>query len=95
MTEIDVPDWVVQEALSAKLPNGERVRYTIRSPFDETIMRAALTAALGAWVVPESVQFQDPDGKQWWNFNGPESCRYAESLLWPKRTLYTLAQDKP
>ena len=43
MTEIDVPDWVVAVALEAC---GEHFTGS------DDDMRAALAAALGAWVVP-------------------------------------------
>ena len=49
MTKIDVPDWVVAVALEAC---GE---HFTGSDYD---MRAALTAALGAWVVPALDEYQ-------------------------------------
>jgi hypothetical protein len=90
MTEIDVPDWVVEEANAAL----SKVGYT--DP--ENAMRAALTAALGAWVVREGY------------IAGPELCGLdaARQLgtkfygtVWSEPTgqagtpLYTLRQEKP
>lgn len=49
---IEIPESVVEAALSAKLPNGELVRDTIRSPFDMTIMQAAIQAALAELLEP-------------------------------------------
>lgn len=87
MTEIDVPDWVVVLAGEAYVNHGgEYSRYA---------MERALTAALGAWVVPASRQFQDRDGG-WQNFvNEHHERNTADSMAWPMRTLYTLRQEKP
>ena len=49
MTEIDVPDWVAAVALEAC---GEHFTGS------DDDMRAALTAALGAWVVPALDEYQ-------------------------------------
>lgn len=43
---MNVTDEMVQAALAARLPNGESVRFHITTPFDATVMRAALEAAL-------------------------------------------------
>ena len=51
MTEIDVPDWVADLALA------EWDRLYGHQP-DPVRMRAALTAALGAWVVPALDEYQ-------------------------------------
>lgn len=53
MTEIDVPDWVVQLAVDemTRVPPESEGQWFSRDI--EEVMRAALTAALGAWVVPE------------------------------------------
>lgn len=51
MTEIDVPDWVVEVA-------GEAFGRHNDLCWDDGSMRAALTAALGAWVVPALDEYQ-------------------------------------
>ena len=56
MTEIDVPDWVVEAALKAWF-SGEDHENADMSAFNED-MRATLTAALGAWVVPALDEYQ-------------------------------------
>lgn len=56
MTEIDVPDWVVAWALAAY--KASRGTYEGEVPVDADDMRAALTAALGAWVGPELDEYQ-------------------------------------
>ena len=55
MTEIDVPDWVVKAAEDARVHRLNAVTAYGSAGVDERYhmaMRAALTAALGAWVVP-------------------------------------------
>ena len=55
MTEIDVPDWVVEAAEDARVHRLNAVTAYGSAGVDERYhmaMRAALTAALGAWVVP-------------------------------------------
>ena len=56
MTQIEVPDWVVQAAMDAyakvNADNGEPVEY-----FPEAMI-SALTAALGAWVGTELDAYQ-------------------------------------
>ena len=55
MTEIDVPDWVVKAAEDARVHCLNAVTAYGSAGVDERYhmaMRAALTAALGAWVVP-------------------------------------------
>ena len=50
MTEIDVPDWVVEQALNAWCDVADVDEWRVRNSHEA--LRAALTAALGAWVVP-------------------------------------------
>lgn len=57
MTEIDVPDWVVDEALDAY--KASRGTYEGEVPADADDMRAALTAALGAWVAQRGTTYHD------------------------------------
>ena len=55
MTEIDVPDWVVEAAEEARVHCLNAVTAYGSAGVDERYhmaMKAALTAALGAWVVP-------------------------------------------
>ena len=55
MTEIDVPDWVVEVAMAAgekfASENTVSMYATVRDLRREE-MRTSITAALGAWVVP-------------------------------------------
>ena len=100
MTEIDVPDWVVEAAEDARVHRLNAVTAYGSAGVDERYhmaMRAALTAALGAWVVPV--------GKVCMN-----GRRYGHGLFadievqYPTTTtpgpkigsdLYTLRQEKP
>ena len=53
MTEIDVPDWVLERAnqvLAEHALDGDGVAHEV--------LRLALTAALGAWVGPELDEYQ-------------------------------------
>lgn len=91
MTEIDVPDWVVEAALKAWF-SGEDYENADMSAFNED-MRATLTAALGAWVVP--VGFVDLR-------NLARLAENKAATAWPAMyanaddvTLYTLRQEKP
>ena len=52
MTEIDVPDWVVARARAAVREFWENYKGGVDCGEYDAAMRAALTAALGAWVVP-------------------------------------------
>ncbi len=103
MTEIDVPDWVVEAALLASFrvacehTGTEFSEDEFRNARDEhdrenrnvasNMMRAALTAALGAWVVHEG-----------WKYEGlypnvpPFRKDRADGYTAP---LYTLRQEKP
>jgi len=63
MTEIDVPDWVAADVLSrysaAQIERSGEVwppEAALRQRQED--MRAALTAALGAWVGPELDEYQ-------------------------------------
>lgn len=87
MTEIDVPDWVVAVALEAC---GEHFTGS------DDDMRATLTAALGAWVVPvacarphdiHEVDVGNEMAMPMWNLKH----RGTTSDL----TLYVLRQEKP
>lgn len=86
MTEIDVPDWVVEAATEAysALP--------ARTTFHDS-MRAALTAALGAWVVPACYRLHQPNHSSEWisGAYGPPMTHKA----WSVEQTFTLRQEKP
>ena len=87
MNKIDVPDWVVQAAMDAYAKanedNGEPVEY-----FPDAMI-AALTAALGAWVVPVGYLNKWDDGDE------TISARPAHPEDGLAQPLYTLRQEKP
>ena len=56
MTEIDVPDWVVEQAFNAWCDVADVDEWRVRNSHEA--LRAALTAALGAWVVPALDEYQ-------------------------------------
>jgi hypothetical protein len=99
MTSIEVPDWVVEVAC-AKLAVG--MEFEGKWPEDyqddagdelREAMKTAITAALGAWVVPQHQA-------QWiveqcWEDITPEQFADLEETEAVTRTLYTLHQEKP
>lgn len=88
MTEIDVPDWVVEVA-------GEAFGRHNDLCWDDGSMRAAITAALVAWVVPMACT--EP-----WRIDYLSSyprntveVSSMDTLSAGDITLYTLRQEKP
>lgn len=92
---IEIPSNVIDRAIASfwhELDPEERQDPEWREWAEEKVL-AMLHAALEGWMVPESVQLQDPGGC-WWSFNTPSALADAKSLGWPARTLYTLRKDK-
>ena len=94
MTEIDVPDWVVEVACSAAF-----VEFSENQRAD---MRAALTAALVAWVVPQHQCMSNdeddiPNGLRdiWMDVSADDYQKLTTRKDVRGRTLYTLRQEKP
>ena len=99
MTEIDVPDWVVEAAEEARVHCLNAVTAYGSSGVDERYhmaMKAALTAALGAWVVP--VAWAGADFPNWMRRES-EQIRKLTREAQPEHgfttPLYTLRQEKP
>lgn len=95
MTQIEVPDWVVEVACSAAF-----VEFSENQRAD---MRAAITAALGAWVVPSGFRYrvaptEASRNRPWtgsgvlgeWNDPMPPDSKCLQC-----QPLYTLRQEKP
>lgn len=82
MTEIDVPDWVVEVATEAysALP--------ARTTFHDS-MRAAIAAALGAWVVPVGQAGTMPGTA------GFTMAVFKTIEVGVAQPLFTLRQEKP
>ena len=110
MTEIDVPDWVVEAAMRAEDKFYAEKNYgsfsDIQGDDAAEAMRAAIAAALGAWVVPEQFQsrarFMEYEWCPWQTFNDEhgreawfEVMSRAEAWQAEKRDLYTLRQEEP
>ena len=98
MTEIDVPDWVVKAAEDARVHRLNAVTAYGSAGVDERYhmaMRAALTAALGAWVVHEG--FFDPDAMDHLRSNviDPVGVLRRKSNGISTVAIYTLRQEKP
>ncbi len=96
MTEIDVPDWVVKAAEDARVRCLNAVTAYGSAGVDERYhmaMKAALTAALGAWVVPVP-QFGDASSDSEW-FDGVLTSIDPDDTFYKTRTLFTLRQEKP
>ena len=99
MTEIDVPDWVVEAAMRAEDKFYAEKNYgsfsDIQGDDAAEAMRVALTAALGAWVVPAACT------EPWWiEYLSTYPRNTVE--VWSMDTLsagdvilYTLRQEKP
>ena len=92
MTEIDVPDWVVEVA-------GEAFGRHNDLCWDDGSMRAALTAALGAWVVLGPYRFlKNGDNPSDWldrQINGePPNPKHLREEFRIENA-YTLRQEKP
>ena len=91
MTEIEVPDWVVEAAMRAEDKFYAEKNYgsfsDIQGDDAAAAMRAAINAALGAWVVHEG-----------WKYEGlypnvlPFRKDRADGYTAP---LFTLRQEKP
>lgn len=104
MTSIEVPDWVVElslDALDSACINdaGSKVSWHGYTRDDRLeVMRAALNAALGAWVVREGymadIELTALDAAR-------DLERKHHSIIWSEPTgqagtpLFTLRQEKP
>lgn len=102
MTEIDVPDWVVKAAEDARVRCLNAVTAYGSAGVDERYhmaMKAAITAALGAWVVPAGYRaLGEPcsDGTQYiaYTHNQDTGATYMKSGL-TVEAIYALRQEKP
>ena len=99
MTEIDVPDWVVKAAEDARVRCLNAVTAYGSAGVDERYhmaMKAAITAALGAWVVPMAWAGTDFPN---WRRHESEQVRKLTRKAQPQHgfitPLYTLRQEKP
>ena len=93
MTEIDVPDWVVERACIAYY-NEPAWAFMSHKAECKEMMRAALTAALGAWVVPACYRLHQPNHSSEWisgMYGGPPMNHKA----WSVEQTFTLRQEKP
>ena len=94
MTEIDVPDWVVEQAFNAWCDVADVDEWRVRNSHEA--LRAALTAALGAWVVPMAWAGTDFPN---WRRHESEQVRKLTRKAQPQHgfitPLYTLRQEKP
>ncbi len=92
MTEIDVPDWVVEQAVNAWCDVADVDEWRVRNSHEA--LRAALTAALGAWVVPACYRLHQPNHSSEWisgMYGGPPMNHKA----WSVEQTFTLRQEKP
>lgn len=97
MTEIDVPDWVVEQAFNAWCDVADVDEWRVRNSHEA--LRAAITAALGAWVVPGPYRFlKNGDNPSDWldrEINGeppnPKHLREEFSI----QNAFALRQEKP
>lgn len=92
MTEIDVPDWVVKAAEDARVRCLNAVTAYGSAGVDERYhmaMKAALTAALGAWVVPVGQAGTMPGTA------GFTMTVFKTIDVGVAQPLYTLRQEKP
>lgn len=87
MTEIDVPDWVVEQALNAWCDVADVDEWRVRNSHEA--LRAALTAALGAWVVPVGQAGTMPGTA------GFTAAVFKTIDVGVAQPLFTLRQEKP
>ena len=92
MSQIEVPDWVAVKAITGF---AESAGYTpILDDRNLRCMRAALTAALGAWVVPACYRLHQPNHSSEWisgMYGGPPMNHKA----WSVEQTFTLLKEKP
>ena len=97
MTEIDVPDWVVEVAMAAgEKFDGENTvsMYATVRDLRREEMRTSITAALGAWVVPACYRLHQPNHSSEWisgMYGGPPMNHKA----WSVEQTFTLLKEKP
>lgn len=97
MTEIDVPDWVVEQAFNAWCDVADVDEWRVRNSHEA--LRAALAAALGAWVVLGPYRFlKNGDNPSDWldrKINGePPNPKHLREEFRIENA-YTLRQEKP
>lgn len=89
-TEIDVPDWVVEIAAKAM---ADSIGHGMTEKCEKHAL-AALTAALGAWLVPACYRLHQPNHSSEWisgMYGGPPLIHKA----WSVEQTFTLRQEKP
>lgn len=89
MTEIDVPDWVVARARAAVREFWENYKGCHDCGEFDAAMKAALTAALGAWVVPVGQAGTMPGTA------GFTMAVFKTIDVGVAQPIYTLRQEKP
>ena len=95
MTEIDVPDWVVTHARAAVREFWESYKGGVDCGEYDAAMKAALTAALGAWVVPAAVSREHDASRPTFQDVVPNDSQEADMWAYALVTLYTLRKEKP
>jgi hypothetical protein len=107
MTSIEVPDWVVDAAVEAFLSNtGQTHKVTdLQRNLTRECMTPALTAALGAWVVPEKFQVRTRcpffGWGHWYSIKSQQerddhfNRMNMGDWIAERRDLYDLRQEKP
>ena len=91
MTEIDVPDWVVEDGVKAM---QTVTHWESHEDFRQKVSQAVITAALGAWVVPACYRLHQPNHSSEWisgMYGGPPMNHKA----WSVEQTFTLRQEKP
>lgn len=92
MTSIEVPDWVLEQALNAWCDVADVDEWRVRNSHEA--LRAAITAALGAWVVPVGVAEVEKLSERTSSYDiAPKDWSFY--LSDGQHTLYTLRQEKP
>lgn len=109
MSQIEVPDWVVEVAARVVAKNVGEDYDSLGQFTQETIkatQRECITAALVAWVVPTKFQsrerFMGSDWSLWRTFDYPhdrdsdfDRMNNADGWQAERRDLFTLRQEKP
>lgn len=98
MSQIEVPDWVVEAARRAhsvdRASNGELIDSLAGKDYGDRLLVGIITAALGDWVVPAGYRVSipsEPELGHWLEDIGEVTHPDHETHT----TLYVLRQEKP
>lgn len=92
MTEIDVPDWVVEAGVKAM---QTVTHWESHEDFRQKVSQAVITAALGAWAVPTGTLTRRAFDRFMSSSQGSQAMFHLSAAYDDDVTLYTLRKEKP